>query len=116
MGMAFYSRSFTLTDPGYNKVRCRVSSGGNAGRCSVTTGVLLHPKVQEKIAKKNTSPVLDREAAVKTVTWDNQWTSFDDVVTWRLKGNAARGQCIEGFMVWAMSQDDKKGTNIRALN
>lgn len=116
MGMAFYSRSFTLTDPGCNKVGCRVSSGGNAGRCSDTTGVLLHPEVQEKIAEKTASPVLDREAAVKTVAWDNQWTSFDDVVTWRLKGNAARGQCIEGFMVWAMSQDDKKGTNIRALN
>lgn len=116
MGMAFYSRSFTLTDPGCNHLGCRVSSGGNAGRCSDTVGVLLHPEVQEIISEKKLTSTLDRTAAVKTVSWNNQWTSFDDVATWRLKGNIARGQCVEGFMVWAMSQDDEKGTNIKALN
>ncbi|GJC89959.1 killer toxin subunits alpha/beta [Colletotrichum liriopes] len=116
MGMSFYSRSFTLTDPGCSKLGCRVSSGGNAGKCSDTVGVLLHPEIQDIIAEKKLTPTLDRDGAVKMVSWDNQWVSFDDVATWRLKGNIARSQCIEGFMVWAMSQDDSKGTNIKALN
>ncbi|KAK0391598.1 hypothetical protein NLU13_1098 [Sarocladium strictum] len=116
MGMAFYSRTFTLTDPTCNKPGCRISSGGNSGECSDTVGVLLHPEIADTAAKKKISPILDRNAMVKTVSWENQWTSFDDLVTWRLKANAARSQCIQGFMVWAMSQDDKKGTNIRALN
>ncbi|KAI1182685.1 chitinase [Nemania serpens] len=116
MGMGFYSRTFTLTDPSCNHVGCTVSSGGNVGRCSDTVGVLLHPEVAEIVSEKKLTPVLDHTAAVKTVAWGNQWTSFDDVATWRLKGNTARGQCIEGFMVWAMSQDDSKGTNIKALN
>lgn len=116
MGMSFYSRSFTLTDPGCSKLGCRVSSGGNAGKCSGTVGVLLHPEIQDIISEKKLTPALDRNGAVKTVSWGNQWVSFDDVATWRLKGNIARGQCIEGFMVWAMSQDDNKGTNIKALN
>lgn len=64
---------------------------------------------------KNLKPVLHRDAAVKTVSWGNQWTSFDDAVTWRLKANRLRGQCITGFMVWAISQDDEEGTNARAL-
>jgi chitinase len=116
MGMAFYSRSFTLTDPSCTGLGCRVSSGGNPGKCSDTVGVLLHPEIAAVVAEKRLSPVLDRTGMVKTVAWDNQWTTFDDLVTWRLKANAARGQCIQGFMVWAMSQDDKSGTNIKALN
>ncbi|RYO92560.1 hypothetical protein DL766_002359 [Monosporascus sp. MC13-8B] len=116
MGMAFYSRSFTLTDPGCSSLGCRVSSGGNAGKYSNTVGVLLHPEIQEIIAENKLTPALNREGAVKTVSWGNQWVSFDDVATWRLKANVARSQCIEGFMVWAMSQDDDKGTNIRGLN
>ncbi|KAL5349117.1 hypothetical protein ACLOAV_005405 [Pseudogymnoascus australis] len=116
MGMAFYSRSFTLTDPACSDPGCRVSSGGNAGEYSDTVGVLLHPEIQNIITENDLTPVLHSAATVKTVSWGNQWVSFDDVATWRLKANIARGQCIEGFMVWAMSQDDEKGTNIRGLN
>ncbi|KAM3508938.1 hypothetical protein MY10362_000908 [Beauveria mimosiformis] len=115
IGMSYYSRSFTLADPSCNGVGCRVSSAGAAGRCSGTAGVLLHPEIQEVVSEKGLAPVLHRDAAVKTVSWDNQWVSFDDAVTWRLKANHLRSQCIEGFMVWAISQDDKKGTNAKAL-
>ncbi|KAG6006481.1 hypothetical protein E4U21_007025 [Claviceps maximensis] len=116
IGMSYYARTFTLTDPACRVPGCRVSSAGEAGRCSGTAGVLLHPEIQEILAKDSSiKPVLDREAAVKTVSWGNQWTSFDDAVTWRLKANKLRGQCISGFMVWAISQDDKSGTNALAL-
>lgn len=115
MGMSYYARTFTLTDPGCNKPGCRVSSPGEAGKCSGTAGVLLHPEIQEIISKNNLKPVLNREAAVKTISWGNQWTSFDDAATWRLKANKLRGQCITGFMVWAISQDDEFGTNAQAL-
>ncbi|KAK4233286.1 glycosylhydrolase family 18-9 [Achaetomium macrosporum] len=114
-GMAFYSRSFTLQDPACNEPGCRVSSGGNAGRCSGTTGVLLHPEIADEIRTRGLTPTLYRGAAVKTVSWGDQWVSFDDVVTWRLKANIIRSQCIPGVMVWAMSQDDEEGTNIKAL-
>ncbi|KFA50333.1 hypothetical protein S40293_09933 [Stachybotrys chartarum IBT 40293] len=116
MGMAFYSRTFTLTDPSCNRSGCPISSGGNAGRCSGTVGVLLHPEIADIVAERRATTTLDRAAAVRFVSWGNQWTTFDDVATWRLKANIARSQCIQGFMVWAMSQDDERGTNIRALN
>jgi chitinase len=116
MGMAFYGRSFTLTDPACSTLGCRVSSGGNPGKTSGMVGVLLHAEIQEIIAEKNLTAVLDRVGAVKTVSWDNQWVSFDDAETWRLKADIARSQCIESFMVWAMSQDDRERTNIIGLN
>ncbi|OBT55532.1 hypothetical protein VE04_05579 [Pseudogymnoascus sp. 24MN13] len=71
IGMAFYSRSFTLTDPACSTLRCCVSLGGNPGKYSDTVGVLLHAEIQEIIAKKKLTPVLDRLGAVKTVSWDN---------------------------------------------
>lgn len=116
MGMSYYSRSFTLTDPDCSDLGCEVSSAGNPGRCSDTAGVLLHPEIKEIVEEEGLSATLHREAAVKTISWGNQWVSFDDLATWRLKANVARSQCITGFMVWAMSQDDRQGTNVKALN
>ncbi|KFA70057.1 hypothetical protein S40285_09374 [Stachybotrys chlorohalonatus IBT 40285] len=115
MGMSFYSRSFTLASPQCTQPGCRVVSGGNAGRCSGTTGVLLHPEIQDIIREHDLTPTLYRDAAYKAVAWGDQWVSFDDVATWRLKNNLFRSQCISGIMVWAASQDDENGTNIRAL-
>ncbi|KAH8175187.1 glycosyl hydrolases family 18 domain-containing protein [Sarocladium implicatum] len=117
MGMAFYSRSFTLTNAqACNGVGCRVASAGNPGPCSHTAGVLLHPEIADIVRERGLSPQLHEDAAVKTVSWDNQWVSFDDAETWRLKANRAKSQCITGFMVWAMSHDDNKSTNGKALN
>ncbi|KAI0112108.1 chitinase [Nemania sp. FL0031] len=115
LGMAYYSRSFTLVDSGCSRPGCLVASGGNAGECSATTGVLLHPEIQDIIKEHNLTPTLDREAAVKMVNWGDQWASFDDAATWRIKANLARSQCISGVMVWAISQDDTDNTNAKAL-
>ena len=112
-GMAFYARSFTLANPACNGVACRVVSGGNAGKCSTTTGVLLHAEIADEVRTRGLTSTLHREAAVKS--WGDQWVTFDDAATWRLKANIIRGQCIPGVMVWATSQDDKDGTNIKAL-
>ncbi|KAK3947264.1 glycoside hydrolase superfamily [Pseudoneurospora amorphoporcata] len=77
--------TFALTSQSCNTPGCPISSGGNAGKCSGTTGVLLHPEIQDEINARKLTPTLHREAVVKSV------------------------------MVWAMSQDDKEGTNIKAL-
>ena len=115
MGMAYYTRSFTLVDPSCNTPGCPVASAGTPGTCSGTTGVLFHGEIQEMVKEHSVTPVLHRDAAVKTVSWGNQWASFDDAETWRLKADTAREQCISGVMVWAISQDDGDVTNVKAL-
>lgn len=114
-GMSYYTRSFTLVDPSCNTPGSTVASAGVPGRCSATTGVLLHAEIEEMVQKHGVTPVLHRDAAVKTASWGNQWVSFDDAATWRLKSNIIRGQCISGVMVWAISQDDSAATNAKAL-
>jgi chitinase len=115
LGLAFYSRSFTLTNPACSEPGCRISSGGNPGKCSKNTGVLLNPEIQDIIKQKNLAVRVYPKEAYKAVSWDNQWVSFDDGPTWRIKANLARSQCMSGVMVWAISQDDKNGTNAISL-
>jgi chitinase len=115
LGTSFYTRAFQLSDPHCSEPKCGVASAGNPGNCSKTAGVLLNPEVQDIIKEKKLTPKAYRTETVKTIHWNNQWASFDDEATWRLKLNIARGQCISGIMVWAISQDDKEATNAMAL-
>jgi chitinase len=115
LGLAFYSRSFTLTDSSCSEPGCRISSGGNPGKCSSTTGVLLNPEINDIIKERKLVVKSYAKEAYKAVSWDNQWVSFDDTATWRIKSNLARSQCVSSVMVWAISQDDTNSTNAKSL-
>jgi chitinase len=115
-GMGFYGRSFTLQNPGCSEPKCLFASGGNAGKCSNTIGVLLNSEIQDLISSKNLKPKLYEKEAVKTITWDTtQWVSFDDEDTFKIKADLAKSQCIKNVMVWAVSHDDRNGTSAKAL-
>lgn len=115
-GMGFYGRSFTLQNPGCSTPGCLFASGGNAGKCSNTIGVLLNSEITDLIASKSLKPTLLKKEAVKTISWDTtQWVSFDDEETFKIKADLAKSQCIKNVMVWAVSHDDRNGTNIQAL-
>ncbi|KGO56945.1 Chitinase II [Penicillium expansum] len=114
MGLAFYGRTYTIdpscTDPGYIYL-----SGGIKGACSREVGVLLNNEIDQIREAKGGKPTLDRDATVKIYTWDNQWVSYDDVDTFKLKTNFARKRCLGGVMVWAISHDTKNATYSKAL-
>lgn len=115
MGVGFYGRSFTLTDPSCNTAGCGFSSGANPGKCSANAGTLMFSEIEEIIAAGATV-TLDREAAVKNVVWDfNQWVSYDDSDTFKLKIDFANKLGLGGLMVWAVSTDDTQWTATRAL-
>ncbi|KAJ0329387.1 hypothetical protein COL5a_003943 [Colletotrichum fioriniae] len=116
MGMGFYGRSFTLSNPSCKSAGCGFSAGGTPGRCSASAGTLMFSEIQEIIDKGGAQVTTDKTAAVKIVTWGgNQWVSYDDEETLKLKMDYANGKCLGGVMVWAASTDDAKGTAIKAL-
>ena len=41
MGVGFYGRSFTLSDPSCNHAGCPFSAGGNPGPCSASAGLWI---------------------------------------------------------------------------
>ncbi|CAD6594277.1 MAG: hypothetical protein ASARMPREDX12_008557 [Alectoria sarmentosa] len=113
LGMAWYGRSFTLSDPSCNTPNgvCQFSGGANPGPCSGTSGILDDQEIQDVINQNSLTPTWDHTAGVKWITWDsNQWVSYDDADTFQQKKDFASQRCLGGLMVWAMDQKDQ-GTN-----
>ena len=115
LGLAFYGRSMTLASSSCNTPGCPFVSAGNAAPCSNAAGVLLNTEIADIISDKHLTPTLDKTAAVKMITWGDQWTSFDDGDTFKIKGDFAKSQCLGGVMVWAISHDNNLGDNAVAL-
>ncbi|PYH89089.1 glycoside hydrolase [Aspergillus ellipticus CBS 707.79] len=107
LGLGFYGRSFTMKDPGCMKPGCPFTGGARAGECSGTSGVLAEYEINKIIANGGAEVTMYKEEAVKVVTWDkDQWASWDDRETLRLKINYANKRCLGGTMVWAIDLDD----------
>lgn len=115
MGMGFYGRSFTLTDPSCNTAGCPFSGGGKPGKCSASAGTLMYSEIQDIVANGATVTE-DKKAGVAIVTWDtNQWVSYDNNNTLKTKMDYANSKCLGGVMIWAASTDDGSGSAIQAL-
>lgn len=106
MGLGWYGRSFTLSDPSCNTPGCIFSAGGNPGDCTKSAGTLSNAEILRIIQSKGLTPQMDSTAAVKWITWDNQWASYDDGETMALKLDAADKWCLGGKLIWSIDQDD----------
>ncbi|CZR61249.1 uncharacterized protein PAC_11145 [Phialocephala subalpina] len=107
LGLGFYGRSFTLSDPTCTTPGCPFSGGASPGKCTQTSGILSNSEIQDIIAEYSLTPVLDKEAAIKYLVWDtDQWVSYDDEETLELKRTYANKKCLGGRMVWALDLDD----------
>jgi chitinase len=74
----------------------------------------MYSEIQDLITAGATA-TLDSVAGVKQIVWDtNQWVSFDDAETLKIKTDYANGKCLGGTMVWAVSTDDTAGTAAQA--
>ncbi|KAM5470007.1 hypothetical protein MferCBS49748_002771, partial [Microsporum ferrugineum] len=115
MGLGFYARAFTVENRNCLDPGCLFTSGSDPGPCSKQTGVLLNSEIDDIIKAKNLKPKLDKDAAVKILTWDDQWLTFDDEETLALKASHARLRCLGGVMVWAISHDTTDNKYAKAL-
>lgn len=106
LGLGFYGRSFTLTDPSCNTPGCGFRAGANPGPCSQNSGTLTYREIQHIIKQRGLRPVHDTVAAVKWITWDrDQWVSYDDAETFKQKIDFANAEGLSGLLIWAIDQD-----------
>ncbi|KAF4634253.1 hypothetical protein G7Y89_g3858 [Cudoniella acicularis] len=118
LGLGWYGRSFTLTDPNCNKPNgiCQFSSGGNPGSCTDSAGTLSNAEIKRILASSGAVQSFDPVAAVKWATWGtNQWVSYDDGQTMQLKIAAANSLCLAGIMIWSIDQDNTDGDSMNDL-
>ncbi|KAL3418044.1 glycosyl hydrolase family 18 [Phlyctema vagabunda] len=114
LGQGWYGRSFTLKDSSCNKPNgvCEFSGGADAGPCSKASGILDYQEISNIILSNSLTPVWDKTAGVKWITWnDNQWVSYDDGDTFKQKVDFANKRCLGGMMVWAVDQVDQSENN-----
>jgi chitinase len=71
LGMGFYGRSFTLSNPSCTAPGCPFSGGGSPGNCTGTSGILSYAEIESVISKYGLTPVLDKAAAAKYITWNS---------------------------------------------
>ncbi|EFQ96937.1 killer toxin alpha/beta [Nannizzia gypsea CBS 118893] len=118
LGVGWYGRSFTLADPSCSQPNgvCQFTEGGKPGRCTNSAGTLSIAEIKAIIASGAATQYLDSEAAVRWMTWDNnQWVSYDDGATTLQKIQAANSLCLGGIMIWALDQDNSKGSAMNDL-
>ncbi|KAJ5130997.1 Glycoside hydrolase superfamily [Penicillium bovifimosum] len=115
MGLAFYARAFTVADTSCTTPGCLFASGSDEGPCSGQTGILLNSEIDDIRTTYNVEPTLDKDAAVQILTWEDQWLTYDDTSTFKLKADYVKDRCLGGVMVWAVSQDTSNGTYTEAL-
>ena len=117
LGIGFYGRSYTLSDPNCRTPGCPFTAAGKAGSCTGTAGILSY---QELTAIRDTKKVpvsTDSDAQVVYFTYDNdQWVSYDDVYTLAAKRNYANENGLLGLFIWAIDQDDQYHTALNALS
>ncbi|GKT64295.1 chitinase [Colletotrichum tofieldiae] len=114
MGLGFYGRSFTMKDPSCMAAGCEFTEGARGGECTGTPGVLSAAEIVKILKRDDARMTLDEAAAVQIVTWDSdQWVSWDDQTTLKMKQDFANRRCLGGTMVWAIDLDD--GTLIGEL-
>ncbi|MCJ1228651.1 hypothetical protein MMC12_005312 [Toensbergia leucococca] len=119
--LIFWAKLFPIGNQCNTAGVCGFSSGGNPGQCTASAGTLSFAEIERQVAS-GAKVTLDQSAAVKIVTWSNQWVSYDDEDTLKLKIEYANSKCLGGTMVgfaalrriiskvWAASTDDLKGT------
>ncbi|PVI00005.1 glycoside hydrolase family 18 protein [Periconia macrospinosa] len=115
MGLAYYGRTYTLTDPSCGMMGCSFvpGKGGAAGSCTNFPGVLSNREIRGIIEAENNTPYLNETAMVKYFTYQgNSWVGYDDADTYALKESFADSHCLGGIMIWSIDFDDEHGIGL----
>jgi hypothetical protein len=107
MGLAYYRRSFKLSDPKncHNMFCPFAGRGGDKGPYTNFEGVLSNKEIETILHSGEYSVTLNDTAAVKYMTYgarQDSWIAFDDRHIFTLKEQFANKRCLGGMMIWSV--------------
>lgn len=107
LGLGFYGRSYTLSDPSCTLPGCEFSDTGVAGSCTGTGGILSYEEITAIADTYSIKPVEDKKAAAMYFAFDeDQWVSYDNVATIKEKVDYANKNGLLGLFIWALDLDN----------
>ncbi|GKT46329.1 chitinase-3-like protein 2 [Colletotrichum spaethianum] len=107
-GVAWYGRSYTLSDASCNTLGCGFKGPSKPAKCTNNAGVMSLVEIQGLIKEKNITPRLLEGAMMKELVFDDQWVGYDDEETVAMKKKFANNYCFGGTMAWSV--DFNSGT------
>lgn len=112
MGVAYYGRGYTLSDPACNQLECPFAGPSSPGPCTRYNGVLSLAEIKQLIRDKGLKPQLLEKSMIKQITWDDQWIGYDDEETIKMKTKWASGYCFGGTMIWSVDFKSGNGMSV----
>uniref|UniRef100_A0A1I8QE20 chitinase n=1 Tax=Stomoxys calcitrans TaxID=35570 RepID=A0A1I8QE20_STOCA len=107
LGLAFYGRSYTLSN-NQNTIPGSASSGaGAAGPFTRENGFLGYNEICSNAP--TWTKVFDNVHSVPYMFRDNQWVGYDDVQSINLKLDFMNSKNLGGAMLWSIETDDFLG-------
>ena len=123
MGLGFYGRSFAQEDPScYTPGSCKFKNPGKVipeidnyevtatpGECTKAGGTLAYFEIAViKMTPANIryQKTFEKEAMVVMAYNQNDWVSFDDETTIKIKIDKANEMCLGGTVAWSIDQDN----------
>lgn len=111
LGVPMYGRSYTLRDLEKHDLNALVTGPGEEGLFTKHRGLLGYFEICQRTQRDGFTVVKDTlKKGVGTYAFRNdQWVSFDDVETVRIKANFVKQMNLGGVMIKSLDLDDFKG-------
>ena len=110
LGIAYYGRGYTLSDPSCQSPGCGYTGPSEPGPCTNSAGLLSLREIEGIIVENNLVPTILPDLMIKQIVWDdNQWMGYDDNDTIALKMQWANENCLGGTVVWSIDFNSGPG-------
>jgi len=126
MGLALYGRGYVPARDDCLEPGCEYASPLQWSHCNDQGGVRFYREILQTLDEVRDAPgtnIMHHEKeAVKVLTWNGdskfkgrQWLAYDDEETILAKTEYARGKCLNGVALWALSHDNQDSALAEAL-
>lgn len=110
LGIAYYGRGYTLSNPSCQSPGCAYTGPSAPGHCTNSAGLLSLREIEGIIMEKNLVPVILPDLMIKQIVWDDdQWMGYDDIDTIALKTQWANENCLGGTVAWSIDFNSGPG-------
>lgn len=117
-GIATYGRSFTLRDPAYNGVSAaldRVHPLGYGANFTRTDGYMNYVETCRRVNYFHWKRNWVKYAATPYIYYENQWVSYDDKDSVKVKTEWFWKHWLGGIFVWSLDADDYAGDCVQEI-
>lgn len=108
LGLAFYGRSFTLADKKHNGLGVPSTNAGRAGQYSQEQGFLTYLEICLELRTNAWTIHFDQNSRTPYAIKGDQWISYDNPKSIRMKTEYAVKKGLAGVMVQSVDNDDKE--------